>query len=78
MRSNAPFAGGHPCPHCNAWLPLKMIAFPCTTTCPLQAGVLVGSVGAGAELADGSYISDVHGRTTGITDAGAEAAPWQP
>lgn len=44
----------------------------------LQAGVLVGSVGAGAELADGSYISGMHGRATGIVDAGAEAAPWQP
>ena len=34
----------------------------------------MGSVGAGAELADGSYISGMHGRTTGIS----EAAPWQP
>lgn len=33
----------------------------------------MGSVGAGAALADGSYISGMHGRTTGITDTGAEA-----
>ena len=42
----------------------------------LQAGVLVGSVGAGAELADGSYIAGMHGRTTGIEDEDPFA--WKP
>ncbi len=31
----------------------------------LQAGVLSGLVGRGAELTDGSYIASEHGRSTG-------------